>query len=151
MVNFLEIEEPINETRIRELESKLNLNFPTSYRNHLLKFNGGRCKPNVFNFEEEGKKEKSFIDWFLAVHDGEYDNLEDYFNTYKIEEKRMPDAVFPIAHDPGGNLICMDSNDGSIHFWDHEKEVDYNQSDDSDRTNLYFVARNLNDFMSSLE
>ncbi len=150
MANFLETEEPINEAQIKELEDKLNLDFPSLYKNHLLKFNGGRCEPNIFIFEEEGKLTKSSVDWFLAVYDGEYDNLEDYCNTYKIGEKRMPETIFPIAHDPGGNLICMDASDGKIYFWNHEKEVDYSQSDDNDRSNLYFVEENLDDFISNL-
>ena len=71
-------------------------------------------------------------------------------DIYKLEEKRMPNTFFPIAHDSGGNLICMDSNDSKIYFWDHEKEVNYYKSDDNDWSNLYFIADNLNDFISNL-
>ncbi len=150
MANFIETEESTNESQISNLESKLDISFPSDYISHLLKYNGERCEPNVFSFEENGNQTKSSIDWFLALYDGEYDSLEDYCNTYKLEEKRMPDAFFPIAHDPGGNLICMDSHDSKIYFWDHEREVDYNQSDNSNSNNLYFIAENLNDFIANL-
>jgi len=151
MTNFLETEEEITESQIQELESNLNFKFPEEYKNHLLKFNGGRCDPNVFSFEENGAVTESSVDWFLALYDGEFDSLEDYFKICKIDEKRMPSTFFPIANDPGGNLICMDTIDNKIYFWNHECEVDYGQSGDDDRSNLYLIANNLNGFISSLK
>ena len=62
----------------------------------------------------------------------------------------MPDFIFPIANDPGGNLICMDAKDGKIYFWDHENEVDYSIYDDAVKTNLHFVANSLKEFLNNL-
>lgn len=62
----------------------------------------------------------------------------------------MPNSVFSIAHDPGGNLICIDINDDKVYFWDHEKEVNYSCSDDNDRSNLYLIAESFNEFISIL-
>ncbi|MFV0505587.1 MAG: SMI1/KNR4 family protein [Bacteroidales bacterium] len=151
MANFSEIELQLTEFQIQELENKLNFEFSSEYKKHLLKINGGRCNPNIFSFEENGSITESSVDWFLALYEGEFDNLEDYFNIYKIDEKRMPDSFFPIAHDPGGNLICMDTTDSKIYFWNHECEVNYSQSDDNDRSNLYLIADNLNDFILGLK
>jgi cell wall assembly regulator SMI1 len=151
MATFIETEADISESDIQELERKINFEFPLEYKEHLLKFNGGRCEPNIFNFEEAGAITESSVDWFLALYEGEYDNLEGYFNIFKIDEKRMPNSFFPIAHDPGGNLICMDANDNKIYFWDHEREVDYSLSGDDDRSNLYILANNLKEFISSLK
>ncbi len=150
MVKFVETEKSISLGQIKNLGSSLGINFHTEYINHLLQYNGGRCVPNVFSFMENDVLTKSSVERFLALYDGEYDNLEDYCNMYKFDEKRMPNLFFPIAHDPGGNLVCMNSLDGKIYFWDHEKEVDYNQSDDNDTSNLYFVAEDLNEFISNL-
>ncbi len=150
MVKFLETEEQVSKEHITELEKKLGFEFPSDYVKHLMEYNGGRCEPNLFSFEEDGKFTQSSVDWFLALYDGEFDNLETYFRDYKIDVKRMPTSFFPIAHDPGGNLICMDKIDGRIYFWNHEKEVDYFFVDDSERSNLYFIAENLDEFISNL-
>jgi hypothetical protein len=151
MVKFYETEEQLNEDKVSELEHKLSFRFPIEYRNHLLKFNGGRCEPNIFCFEEKGKLTESSVHYFLAIYNGEYDSLEKEFNLLKIEEKRMPSTFFPIANDPLGNCLCMDATDGKVYFWDHENEIDYGQSDDNERSNLYLLANNLNKFISGLK
>ena len=150
MVDFFETEEQVSEEQIKELEEKLNFEFPSEYVSHLIEFNGGRCEPNLFSFEENGKLTQSSVDWFLAVYEGEYDNLETYFRDFKIDEKRMPCSFFPIAHDPGGNLICLDRIDGKVYFWNHENEVSYSVSGDNERSNLYFITESLKDFISNL-
>nr|WP_320120063.1 SMI1/KNR4 family protein [uncultured Marinifilum sp.] len=150
MATFFETEIKITESQVKRLEERLNFSFPIEYVEHILKNNGGRCEPNIFSFNEEGKKTESCVDWFLAIYEGEYDNLETEFNALKLEEKRMPTSFFPIAHDPGGNYICMDSEDGKIYFWNHEKEVDYSLNNDSDHANLYLIAESLGDFISNL-
>ncbi len=96
---------------------------------------------------------ESFIDWFLAIYDGEYDNLKSYIQAYKIETKRLPSHILPIAHDPGGNLICIScktNDEGCIYFWDHENEVDYSIQQNDDYSNLYFIANNFNEFIDNL-
>ena len=38
--------------------------------------------------------------------------------------ERIPEGVLPIAHDAGGNLVCLDvagKFPGSVWFWDHEQ------------------------------
>ena len=152
MIEFLETEHQMGETEIRALEARIDFNLPKEYQRHLLKHNGGRCEPNVFSFVENGKKTSSAVDWFLAVYNGEFDNFEDYFNIYKIDEKRMPTNFFAIAHDSGGNLICMNTEDNGIYFWDHEREFEsYTQSNDDDKSNLYFIAKDLDTFFSELK
>jgi cell wall assembly regulator SMI1 len=154
MVDFINTEKRIDLQEINELEKLVGLNLPHEYKQHLLNYNGGQCIPNVFSFKEDGIETKSMIDWFLAIYEGEYDNLESYLNIFKIEEKRMPSHMFPIAHDPLGNLICISCSThdyGYIYFWDHEKEVNYVISGDEDYSNLILVANSFNEFISSLK
>lgn len=153
MTTFSQTEIQLTSSQIEKVERIVGLDFPTEYRNHLLKYNGGQCDPNEFNFLENGKTTSSNVDWFLAIYDGEYDNLEDYINTYKIEQKRMPSRILPIAHDPGGNLVCISCEGfdvGQIYFWDHEKEVDYGISDDEDDSNMSLIAKSFGDFLNGL-
>jgi hypothetical protein len=154
MVIFLKTEKLVNLFQIEEVEKSVGLIFPNEYKDHLIKYNGGQCNPNAFSFFENGKKTESCIDWFLAIYDGEYDNLTKYITMYKIDEKRLPSHILPIAHDPGGNLICIScgsKDNGAIYFWDHENEVDYKASTDDDYSNLYYIANILSDFLKNLK
>lgn len=153
MATFSQTETQLTVSQIEKVEKKVGLDFPAEYRNHLLKHNGGQCEPNEFDFLENGKATSSVIDWFLAIYDGEYDNLEDYINTYKIEQKRMPSRILPIAHDPGENLICISCEGvdvGRVYFWDHENEVDYSVSDDDDDLNMSLIANSFAEFLGRL-
>lgn len=152
MVTFSNTESHINLKQIEELEDLVKLNFPEDYKKHLLNFNGGQCTPNIFKFTENGKITESNIDWFLAIYEGEYDNLRNYIEIYKIESKRLPMHILPIAHDPGGNLICISCGDkdfGSVYFWDHEKETHLDSNNDGNLS-LYFISENFNKFINEL-
>ena len=153
MINFTQTERPALKSDIEEIERYVGLNLPYEYKQHLLKYNGGRCNPNTFSFIENDKINESSVDWFLAIYDGKYDNLREYITIMKIEKKRTPEHIIPIAHDPGGNLICIScgaKDYGCIYFWDHENEVDYSTSNDSDYSNLYFIAKDFSNFLNEL-
>ncbi|HEY5744451.1 MAG TPA: SMI1/KNR4 family protein [Chryseolinea sp.] len=154
MLEFSQTEAKLNASQIEEVEEFVGLTFPVEYKEHLLKYNGGQCKPNFFEFTENGKASNSNLDWFLAIYEGKYDNLKEYIEIYKIEDKRMPVHMLPIAHDPGGNLICISCNGddfGYVYFWDHENEVDYSLAIDRDYSNLHFISKSLPDFIDSLK
>lgn len=153
MITFSETEYKLNIKDIEEIEKFIDLKLPNEYKEHLLLNNGGRCEPNIFDFNEKGKITSSNIDWFLAIYNGEYDNLKDYLKIYKIDKKRLPTHIFPFALDAGGNLICIScgSNDfGSIYFWDHENEIDYHFSKNDDYSNLFFIAGTFKKFIEML-
>jgi cell wall assembly regulator SMI1 len=153
MLIFSETKQPITLNQITEIEQHLDLVFPEAYKLHLLQYNGGYCEPNIFSFEQNGKINNSCIDWFLAIYEGKYNNLWNTINNVKLDEKRLPTHMLPIANDPGGNLVCIScgpTDYGCVYFWDHELEVDYTESDDTDYSNLYLIAYNFKQFLAEL-
>jgi hypothetical protein len=151
---FTETAAPTNLNQIENIEKLTGLKFPIEYKEHLLRYNGGRCTPNVFSFKENEEFPDSMIDWFLAIYEGEYDNLLKYIEIYKIDDKRLPTHMLRIAHDPGGNLVCISCGPddyGYVYFWDHEKEVDYSVSDDNDYSNLYLISKSFTQFLNELK
>lgn len=149
MVEFFNTESDVTLEQIRLIESKYQLTFPDEYVNHLLVNNGGQCNPNIFEFMENGQLTESNVDWFLAIYDGKHDSLEEYIKTYKKDQERIPDSFIPIAHDPGGNLICISCVDKKIYFWDHEKEM--LNTDHNGSGNIHFIDSNLEAFLSNLK
>ena len=64
---------------------------------------------------------------------------------------RIPNDLFMIAHDPGGNLVLIGTgaeNDGRIFFWDHDFEADDGET--PDYRNVYPIAESLDAFLAAL-
>ncbi len=143
-MKFTEVEEKTNQNAIKKMEELFGYKIPNEYIAHLLKFNGGRCEPNIFSFEENGKLTTSDIDWFLALYDGEFDNLFNYLESYK---GKLPNYFLPIAHDSGGNLICIScgiENRGYLYFWNHE-------INEKGEYEFFMIAKSFNDFLTGLK
>ena len=139
-------QKPVDESKLLEIEGDYDFNFPQQYKDFLLQFNGGRILPRNFTFGD-GNYDGSRIDRFLAVYEGAYDNFENYLRIYKVDAQRLPDNLIPIAHDDGGNLICISASGedvGALYFWDHEYESD------EDEENLFLIAPTFNEFLTSL-
>ena len=135
----------LKKSEIEELENNNSLQLPPTYRTFLETFNGGYPDPDGFSFIDSD--DGSSVDRFLGINVGKHSNLEKYL---KIYEGRLPKGLFPIAHDPGGNLILIGIEEpirGKVFFWDHEKEVD---SGAPDMSNVYPVANSFEDFLNEL-
>ena len=68
-----------------------------------------------------------------------------------VDQVRMPEELVPIAHDPGGNQICIavaGPKTGAVYFWDHEEEADDDETPGYD--NVYLIANSFNEFLNSL-
>lgn len=154
MITFTETKDRTSLEAIKEFEKKINVKLPDDYKQHLLKNNGGRCEPSHFDFIENGKPSGSGIEWFFALGDHKYNNLRRTCEIYKIEDKRMPDKMVPIADDGLGNSVCISCSEkdyGYVYFWDHENEVDYLVADDNDYSNLYLIAKSFTEFINGLK
>lgn len=138
----------VSEAEVLRVEKKWEFTLPQEYRSFLLLHNGGKPTFDRFKFRQ-GSYGRSMVDWFLAIYEGKYDNFEDYFDVYKIREPRLLNNLVPIAHDPGGNLICISvlgEDRGAVYFWDHEEEQDEATSE-----NVYLIADTFNEFLQKLE
>ncbi|MGH3737561.1 MAG: SMI1/KNR4 family protein [Micromonosporaceae bacterium] len=124
---------------------------PAPYRAFLLQHNGGYPDPSDFLIKGDGQTPELMgtVEQFLGVGtDDEYAEMERYLTLYR---DRIPGDYFPIAQDPGGNVICMateGTDAGKIYFWDHEEEAEEGQP--ASRQNLYLVASGLEEFLQHL-
>jgi cell wall assembly regulator SMI1 len=147
-IEISESEPPIVENDIVQLETSLGIKLPDSYRYFLLKHNGGRPKPDVFAIPDDPiPNQASMVDFFYSIcTDSTYDLIE----TYMVLQGRIPDNMFAIACDPGGNQICLSlsgEDAGKIYFWDHEQEVD--DGDIPTYENMYLIADSFDDLINN--
>jgi cell wall assembly regulator SMI1 len=118
---------------------------PPSYRGFLADQDGGEPVREEFSFEHGSRTETSSVQVFLGVAESPDGDLVSKARTLA---DRVPPGVLPIADDPLGNHICIDTRDGRdgpVLFWDHEYE-----GDPPDEANLYPIAPDLPTFLDRL-
>ncbi len=122
---------------VEELEEKIAAQFPADYKNFLKQIekdqpalHGGPWL--VHNFHH-------------LASENSYDDL---YRNYLIALGEIPKQLFPVAHDPGGNLYCIavkGEHRGKIFLIDHEQELDGNSPFPSDE--ICLVADDINEFL----
>lgn len=106
-----------SEADLNGLESIYNLVLPKAYREFLSKQNGGRPELRPFNVPGWGS---SVVNTFYGVGIGGIYDLEMVREAF---EGVIPEGVFAIADDPGGNQLCIGvegEKRGKVYFWFHE-------------------------------
>ncbi|MCC5803778.1 SMI1/KNR4 family protein [Rossellomorea vietnamensis] len=129
--------------QIEVFENDNNIKLTEQYINFLLKWNGGKVRPNLFMISKE--QGPSVLNVFYGIGDM-YDNLTDFI---EIMDERLPVGFIPIGEDPSGNVICLGTKEpyyDKIYFWDHEKEPE----NPDDMSNMYFLANGIEEFLDSL-
>ncbi|WP_121612649.1 SMI1/KNR4 family protein [Mesobacillus foraminis] len=129
--------------QIEKFETENNIKLTELYKSFLLKWNGGKVTPNLFNISD--KQGKSVLNVFYGIGDM-YDNLTDFID---IMDERLPLGFIPIGDDPSGNVICLGTKDPyyeKIYFWDHEQEPE----NPDDMSNMYFLANDIDEFLDKL-
>lgn len=143
MAEIFDSHEKLSIEQIEQFEIEHNVKFPKSYKNFLLKWNGGYVEPDVFTISNE--QGESSVNVFFGIGNM-YDNLADYI---EILDGRLPDGFIPIAIDGSGNFICLGTKEpyyDQIYFWDHELEPE----DPNDMSNMYFLTNNIDEFLDKL-
>lgn len=145
------ITEPICNQRpaqrdIAALESLINGVLPDDYKLFLIDRNGGRPAPNRFRFARPGGRiEDASVHYFFALHSGRVGSLNGMFARFT---GRIPEGHLPIASDPFGNLVLLETHrggDGAVYFWDHEQETSM-----TPLNNRVFIAKSFSEFVREL-
>ena len=135
---------------IAEFEARRGVLLPAEYKAFLLKSNGGRPTPDVFEVPGwHGRSNE--LDFFYGIHEAEkVDRLDWACDVY---DERIPGDLIPIANDANGNAICIGwkgKRAGKIYFWDHEDELDGHGGFRQDYRNVFLVADSLQEFLDGL-
>ncbi len=139
-LNFIEKNKQVTESEISNAEKMIGVVFPSDYRAFLLSDNGGLATECIFEVPDYGQS--SIV--FYGIETGE--EYSDLYSSCEAYKARLPDKVVPIGFDPGSNLICIYIEDGSIWYWDHEKE-----NDPPTLSNMKQLQPSFADFVDSLE
>lgn len=131
---------------VADLEQRLGISFPNEYRAFLLTTNGGRPQPNAFPIVGLADNPFGVIQVFFAVNDAVECCSLDW--NYHMHRERIPDNLFPIACDDGGDLICLSlqgDDIGHVVFWDY-----YNAPPEPSYANVHHIANTFDTFIESI-
>jgi hypothetical protein len=144
-----ELGRALSEAEIAALELRVGCRLPESYRNFLLKFNGGRPAPymQVVDIENLPGGDTDVMMFFGIDRSVESSTID--WNLSALEE-RIGEQLLPIARDSGGNRFCINlsKNDfGSVVYCDFEPGFGFHASDSA----IYYrVAPDFDSFLDRI-
>jgi cell wall assembly regulator SMI1 len=128
--------------------AELGHRLPPSYRAFLEQHDGGAPVRNFMTFDRgDGIEVDVVVHSFLGVAPVEPPGSNLVGKASTIGEG-LPAGVLPIAEDPYGNAVCIDTRDGRdgpVLFWDHEEGFDPPEA-----SSLYEIAPDLATFLDRL-
>lgn len=141
-LKFIRQNNSVSKHEISFVETELGIEFPKSYRDFLLKYNGGLSEEGVFDIPNRGH---SSIIFYGINTKNDYSDL---LINYKAYKDRLPKNVIPIGFDPGGNLVCilMLIDGHKLYFWDHEVE-----NNPPSLTKMFWIGDDFSNFVDSLQ
>jgi len=148
-LDFKDHQPPVSPEELAAAEAalaELGHRMPSSYREFLAAHDGGPPVQDMFDYtERDGGGEQDRIHFFLGVAESPDGDLVE---TAQALHGRVIPGLLPVAGDPFGNFLLLDTrdgHDGPIWLWDHELEPD-----EPDESNLSFVAADLATLLENL-
>jgi cell wall assembly regulator SMI1 len=139
----------LREQDVAAVEEQLGYHLPEDYRRFILAHNGGRPVPDYFPIQGNPYfGDHASVHELHCIASGEYLDLRRQVQVFR---DRVPPELLPIAHDPGGNLLCLGVSGleyGKVYYWDHEQQVAEGETPDYE--NVYLVADTFADFLEQL-
>lgn len=135
---------PLSAEEVAAFEDRNGVALPDTYKQFLLRNNGGRVSPCNFDVPNWPGKWSS-VAHFLKMTDEKY-GLQYWYTEF---DDRLPDVFLCIAVDPGGNFLCVGYESpyvGEIYYWD--SSPDWNLTEETGT--IFLVAKDVNEFLENL-
>jgi hypothetical protein len=149
---FEELLPPVEPVELTRFEEKWRVRIPEPYKAFLLRSNGAQMALPVFYYRFNGQVRRDGFQALLSInHEHEMRDLGHFVRIYIDWQRRIPEDLFPIGTDYGGNLILMGGDgprSGKIFYWDHEGEPP--EGPPLER-NVFLVADSLDEFLANLK
>jgi cell wall assembly regulator SMI1 len=138
VVQYLRRQPPAAPELVERLEQRIGRRLPTSYRDYLLRQDGGWLESN-----------DAAVKTIFGV--GNVKDSASMWRALETFDERVPAWLLPVARDEYGNLFAVSLRDedlGSVWFWNHEEEAD--EDEPPVEENLELKAPDWPGFLSSL-
>jgi cell wall assembly regulator SMI1 len=140
IIGYRRMAAPASAQDIERLERRKGRPLPAAYRDYLRQHDGGRLQDNSEAVNEI---------FGLGPDTPEWASMWEKLDVYA---DRVPSWLLPVASDAFGNLFAVslrDNDNGSVWFWDHEREAD--EDEPPTERNLERKAPGWRSFLESLQ
>lgn len=131
-MKFNLVKQELTEQDLSDFESTRSILLPKSYKEHMLKFNGGTPEKKYYNGVQ--------IAFFNPIKYGN-DTLKDVIEDL---QDIIPDKFLPIAYDPGNNQICLNLNNDDNYGYVYYLAMDLGEPKPS------LIAKSLEELLKGL-
>jgi hypothetical protein len=145
-VAFSDCGPSLDVTDLEEFEGQIGIKLPSSYRIFLLNYNGGIPDPYTFPIEDFPLNPYGSLQILYSLRSPH--SYSDLLLNFKTYQRRLPIRNLPIGNTDSGDVISLTilgGVDGAVMLWDHE-----NESFPPSYDNMYFIARNFDEFLNSI-
>lgn len=157
---------PLSPSEVTSLEEKLGIALPVDYRSFLLSYGAAmfgeevEMEPISKLPEHISSDGKAPFSCFYGARCERHQSLEKKIDVFRY---RMPTTMIPIAHDGGGNQICLGISGKErdrVYYWDREMEPDESEYlEDTGKPmpveekmrNVHVIADSFRDFVQRLK
>lgn len=125
----------IDEQEFTNIEKELKVQFPTDFKDIVLKYNG--ASPKYIAYDTENTKGR-VAEYLLSFTNNDQDNIIDTYNAIK---DRLEEGLVPVMKDPFGNFICFNfskKDSCELVFWNH------------DNNNIEYISQSFSNFLEKL-
>ena len=125
---------------VGQFARSMGVRLPSDYVDFLMEFGGGSPEDNMY-----GSESRVSVSGFCGI-DGSPGSVQNAMATYK---GRTPERAIPIAEAAGGNLVLLRVPEGSVCFWDHEREA-FDEAHSTGNEACTDLASSFSEFIDNL-
>ena len=118
MLNFYDCDKNLSENDFNEAEKKLDVSFPSSFKSHYFKWNGGTPNLSCFVNDNIDYDYIEIRDFIPMKYSKQFEDDPDFtlegraINEWELNE--LPRNLIPFAFDWGGNYLCLEKIVGKL-------------------------------------
>ncbi|MEQ6357069.1 SMI1/KNR4 family protein [Lysinibacillus sp. M3] len=109
---FIECSTQLTISDLNEVETKLGFNLPEQLKKHYLQYNGGVPVKSCY-YAQDIDLETEIATFSSIKYKKSSSLLEENYLDF-INRGVLPEKYLPFGNDWGGNLFCMDLENGSV-------------------------------------
>lgn len=146
MLNNLKCFGRLSNFEISELEQRLDLKFPSDYKEFLSLSNGGHVENEYMVIQAPSLTDELVINFFLSKNEDKNVDLVSWNHDFDDE---LPASTYIFAVEYGGGMFIhiLEGTDRGIYFWDSN----FGLPETSDEENVFFLANTFSDFLAMIK
>ena len=155
MLNFYDCDKNLFGNDFNEVEKKLEVSFPSSFKSHYFKWNGGTPNLSCFVNDNIDYDYIEIRDFIPMKYSKPFEDDPDFtlegraINEWDLNE--LPRNLIPFAFDWGGNYLCLEKNSWQIIFYVRDVWSENISREANFEKNSIVIAKSFDEFLNCLE